>query len=46
MDPIWIAIPLQSGTEGDGYQSRTPHTKHEKFEGLTTLSAAEVCSSP
>lgn len=32
----------RSGTEGDGYQSRTPHTKHEKFEGLTTLSAAEA----
>jgi leucine proline-enriched proteoglycan (leprecan) len=33
------------GTEGDGYNRPSPHTKHEKFEGLTILAAAKAAKS-
>lgn len=33
---------VQVGKEGDGYAQKSPHTKHEKFEGLNIIDAAKV----
>ena len=36
-------LPKAAASAGDGYRGRrSPHTPHEKFEGLTVLKAAKV----
>lgn len=43
MHVIYILLFQAAGEAGDGYRARrSPHTPHERFEGLTVLKAMQV----
>ncbi|KAL5489009.1 hypothetical protein EMCRGX_G018048 [Ephydatia muelleri] len=39
---LLLELATKMGKEGDGYSQKSPHTKHEKFEGLNILDAAKA----
>lgn len=39
---LLLELAAKLGKEGDGYSQKSPHTKHEKFEGLNILDAAKA----